>query len=197
MWIRILGSAADGGFPHWNCHCPNCQGLRDGLLSSRPRTQSSIAVSADYYQWYIFNASPDIMKQIEAFEPLWPQGNGHHRAIQAVILTDAELEHSLGLLSLRNGGHLQLYTTQWVRQAIMGCNPILPTLQSSTRVDWKQVYLGEFTALPDFNGANSGLQFKAFTTQSMKPLDYANLPPSPESVVGIRIVDTKTGGSLV
>src|SRR5579872_5139417 len=100
MWIRILGSAADGGFPHWNCNCPNCQGLRDGAVSSRPRTQSSIAVSADYYEWYIFNASPDIMKQIEGFEPLWPQGNGHHRPIQAVILTDAELEHSLGLLSL-------------------------------------------------------------------------------------------------
>src|SRR5579859_1924966 len=101
MWIRILGSAAGGGFPQWNCNCPNCRGAREGSLPCQARTQSSIAVSANYGDWFVFNASPDIRQQIQSFPPLWPRPQAPNTPIQGVVLTDAELEHSLGLLSLR------------------------------------------------------------------------------------------------
>ena len=63
MRIRVLGSAAGGGFPQWNCNCPNCDGLRKGTINAKARTQSSIAVSGDDTNWLLFNASPDILAQ--------------------------------------------------------------------------------------------------------------------------------------
>ena len=77
MWARVLGAAAGGGFPQWNCNCPNCRAVRDGSAPCRPRTQSSLAVSGDYQHWFLFNASPDIRSQIEAFPPLRPPVNRH------------------------------------------------------------------------------------------------------------------------
>ena len=67
MKVRVLGSAAGGGFPQWNCNCDNCRGVRSGSLKARPRTQSSIAASADGARWALFNASPDILQQIREF----------------------------------------------------------------------------------------------------------------------------------
>ena len=67
VWVRVLGSAAGGGFPQWNCDCPRCRAAHDGSRPCRPRTQSSVAVSADYRRWFLLNASPDIRAQIEAF----------------------------------------------------------------------------------------------------------------------------------
>ena len=75
MWVRVLGSAAGGGFPQWNCACPSCRAVRDGSRPARPRTQSSIAVSPDDGRWFLFNASPDIRAQIESFPPLHPSGS--------------------------------------------------------------------------------------------------------------------------
>ncbi len=72
MLVQILGSAAGGGFPQWNCNCHNCRGLRAGTLKARPRTQSSIALSDDGVNWILCNASPDIRAQLEAFPPLQP-----------------------------------------------------------------------------------------------------------------------------
>jgi pyrroloquinoline quinone biosynthesis protein B len=66
MHIKVLGSAAGGGFPQWNCNCPNCDGVRKGTIRARPRTQSSIAVSADGTDWVLFNASPDLLAQFRA-----------------------------------------------------------------------------------------------------------------------------------
>src|SRR5215212_7586075 len=74
VWIRVLGSAAGGGFPQWNCDCPGCRAVRDGTRPCRPRTQSSVAVSADYRRWFVLNASPDIRAQIEPFPALHPHG---------------------------------------------------------------------------------------------------------------------------
>src|SRR5579859_540072 len=142
MWIHILGSAAGGGFPQWNCNCPNCRGAREGSLPCQLRTQSSIAVSADYQDWFVFNASPDIRQQIQAFQPLWPKKDGRHTPIQGIVLTDAEMDHTLGLLSLREGSALQVYSTAWVAKAIEDWNPILPALWGYTRIDWTRVHLG-------------------------------------------------------
>src|SRR5436190_8841932 len=104
MWARVLGSAAGGGFPQWNCTCPPCRAVRDRSRPCRPRTQSSIAVSPDYRRWFLLNASPDIHAQIESCPALHPsRGPGGERKVpvQAILLTDAELDHTLGLLLLR------------------------------------------------------------------------------------------------
>ena len=72
MRIRVLGSSAGGGFPQWNCNCPNCDGFRRGTLKAHARTQSSIAISADGSDWLLVNASPDILTQIQRTPALQP-----------------------------------------------------------------------------------------------------------------------------
>src|SRR3712207_8778631 len=94
VWVRVLGAAAGGGFPQWNCGCPQCRAVRDGSRPCRPRTQSSVVVSADYRRWFLLNASPDIRAQIESFPPLHPHVV-RDSPLQAVLLTDAELDHTL------------------------------------------------------------------------------------------------------
>src|SRR5256885_833174 len=104
MRIRVLGAAAGGGIPQWNCNCAVCREARAGTGRVRTRTQSSVALSADNQHWFLLNASPDICAQIESFDPLQPQG-GQVRGspIEGVLLTNADMDHTLGLLSLREG----------------------------------------------------------------------------------------------
>src|SRR5437879_8722090 len=94
--IRVLGSAAGGGFPQWNCNCRNCSGVRNGTLRARPRTQSSIAVSGgDERQWALVNASPDILAQLKANAVLQPARAPRDTAIARIVLVDGQLDHTL------------------------------------------------------------------------------------------------------
>lgn len=197
MWVRILGSAAGGGFPQWNCSCPNCRAVRDGSQPCTPRTQSSIAISADYQHWFLFNASPDIRSQINATPPLCPRQGVRHTPIQGIILSDAEMDHTLGLLSLRETGSQRIYTTAWVYNALTRWHPLLRTLNTYCTVKWYPVLLGMPIALCTTDGKDSGLQCSAFTTLSNKTVAYATEPTvDPESVVGYRITDTCTHRTL-
>jgi len=101
MRIRVLGSSAGGGFPQWNCNCPNCDGLRRGRLRARARTQSSIAISQDGTDWLLVNASPDILQQIRENPVLQPARQIRDSGIAAVLLMDAQIDHVTGLLMLR------------------------------------------------------------------------------------------------
>jgi len=101
MRLRVLGSAAGGGFPQWNCNCPNCDGLRRGTVNARARTQSSIAVSANDTDWLLVNASPDVLQQIQAHPALQPARAIRDTGIAAVLLMDAQIDHVTGLLMLR------------------------------------------------------------------------------------------------
>src|SRR3954471_13164482 len=105
MIIKVLGSAAGGGFPQANCNCRNCADVRAGRPGLTPRTQSSLAVSADGAQWLLLNASPDIRQQINAVRELAPSPGGGARSspIVAVALTNGDIDHVAGLLSLREG----------------------------------------------------------------------------------------------
>ena len=117
MLIRILGSAAGGGFPQWNCNCGNCRGVRDGTLDARSRTQSSIAVSSDAERWVLFNASPDLHRQIQANPQLQPRRAVRDTPIAAVVLADGQIDHAAGLLLMReHTGPLQVYATAAVHQ---------------------------------------------------------------------------------
>jgi pyrroloquinoline quinone biosynthesis protein B len=101
MQLRVLGSSAGGGFPQWNCNCPNCDGLRRGRLHAQARTQSSIAASANGSDWLLINASPDILQQIRDTPQLQPARAARDSGIAAVLLMDAQIDHVTGLLMLR------------------------------------------------------------------------------------------------
>ena len=129
MRVRILGSAAGGGFPQWNCNCGNCRGVRDGTIRTRARTQSSIAASGDGQRWVLFNASPDILQQIREFPALQPGDRLRTTAIAAIVLIDAQIDHTTGLLMLREHDQpLELWCTEPVFQDLTTGNPVLKVL---------------------------------------------------------------------
>lgn len=130
MQILVLGAAAGGGFPQWNCHCDNCRAVRHGETQVRARTQSSIAVSANGEDWVLINASPDLRQQINASEPLWPKDKSIQRgtAIRSVVLTDSQIDHVTGLLTLREGLPLPVYCTDVVYEDLTEAFPIFPML---------------------------------------------------------------------
>jgi pyrroloquinoline quinone biosynthesis protein B len=117
----ILGSAAGGGVPQWNCRCPVCRLAWAGDPRVKPRTQSSLAVSPDGKSWLLINASPDLRQQIAATPPLHPRDHGlRHSPIEAVLLTNGDVDHVAGLLSLRESQAFRLYGTAQVLQALGG-----------------------------------------------------------------------------
>jgi pyrroloquinoline quinone biosynthesis protein B len=111
MQAIVLGSAAGGGVPQWNCRCPVCQLAWAGDPRVSPRTQSSLAISADADKWLVVNASPDIRQQISANPALQPQGSLRDSPIGAVMLTNGDVDHVAGLLSLRESQPFDLFAT--------------------------------------------------------------------------------------
>lgn len=111
MIIKILGAAAGGGFPQWNCNCTNCANARAGKPGFQPRTQSSMAISADGKRWVLLNASPDLRQQINDNSELGAQpGDGHRNTpIKAAILTNGDVDHVVGLVNLREAQPLKVY----------------------------------------------------------------------------------------
>jgi pyrroloquinoline quinone biosynthesis protein B len=197
MWVCILGAAAGGGFPQWNCNCPNCKASRDSSRPCRLRTQSSIAISADRQSWFLCNASPDIREQIARFPPLWPRHAVRETPIQGVVLSDAELDHTLGLLSLRESRNVRLHATAWVHDALVNGSGVLRTLQAFTQVEWRPVRLQQEAPLCRLDGSDSGLRYEAFPTGNEKTTAFATSPTSPEASVGYRITEAGTDRVLV
>ena len=131
MKILILGAGAGGGFPQWNCHCDNCRGVRDGSIKASPRTQSSIAVSANGTDWVLINASPDLRQQINHTPELWPADKQQQRgtSIRSIILTDSQIDHTTGLLTLREGLPLPVYCTDVVHEDLTTAFPLFTMLK--------------------------------------------------------------------
>ena len=138
----MLGAAAGGGFPQWNCNCRNCRGVRNGSVNAKTRTQSSIAVSTDAQNWALINASPDLPTQLKLRPQLQPARNLRDTGIRAVILVDSQLDHTLGLGMLREGERLQVYCTASVHTDLTTGNPLLRILENYCGVDWHQIKLG-------------------------------------------------------
>lgn len=189
MWVRVLGSAAGGGYPQWNCTCPQCHAVRTGSRPALPRSQSSIAVSADREHWYLLNASPDIQSQIESFPDLHPD-DGRVVRLQAVLLTDAELDHTLGLLLMREGRGLEVHATQSAYETLTTGTGLLRTLEAYCPVTWCPVLPGVDAPLDD------RMTYRAFDAPTDKPRRFAETPGHGR-VVGYRVTDTDSGRSLV
>jgi pyrroloquinoline quinone biosynthesis protein B len=198
MKIKVLGSAAGGGFPQWNCGCANCRGVRDGALKARARTQESIAVSADGDSWFLLNASPEIRSQIESFTGLHPRGP-RDSPIQGILITNGDLDHCLGLLSLRESHPLQIYATEKVQRGFTEGNSLYVTLQRfAGQVTWRSLTLGQTQDLTRLDGRSSGLEVTAVAVPGQPPLHLkARLAPGPEDNVAFRIRDRANGRTLV
>jgi len=129
MRVKVLGSAAGGGFPQWNCACSNCRRLRDGRFAGLARTQLQLAWEGQSNNWTLLNASPDLRSQIEATPELWPQGANRHSPISDVILTGAELDQALGLLLLREFHSFRIHATASVRRVLTEDNSLFGVLK--------------------------------------------------------------------
>jgi pyrroloquinoline quinone biosynthesis protein B len=167
--------------------------VRDGSRPARPRTQSSIAVSPDDRRWFLFNISPDVRAQIESFPPLHPSSDplgGRAVPLQAVLLTDAELDHTLGLLLLREGRALEIHATEAVRDTLYDGTSLLRTLEAYCPVKWQPVIPGADVLLAD------GLWYRAFDVPTTKRARFGT-GTRKGRVVGYRLTDERSGRTLV
>jgi pyrroloquinoline quinone biosynthesis protein B len=139
--VRVLGSAAGGGFPQWNCHCGTCEAARAGVRA-RPRTQSSLAICSDDGPWFLVNASPDLRQQLETLNPRRVDGV-RAPPIAGVLLTDAEIDHTAGLLLLRESATpVRVFGDAGVERALRGGYPVLAMLERYCGAEWQTLEPG-------------------------------------------------------
>jgi len=185
MRAWVLGSAAGGGFPQWNCNCRVCRAAHQGR--AKPRTQSSIAVRSDAGPWFLVNASPDLRQQLAELPTDRPDAV-RTTPIAGVILTDAEIDHTAGLLLMReSSGPLLVYSTEQVRSALTEHYPVLTMLEHYCGVDWRPLVPGEVTPLE-----GSSLEIEPFLTGGDPPL-YLGGEPGPGSI-GLTIRERGSAG---
>ena len=193
MKIVVLGSAAGGGFPQWNCNCRQCAGVRNGTLRATARTQSSIAVSANGTDWVLINASPDILTQIRATPALQPARARRDSGIAAVMLMDAQVDHVTGLLMLREGRQLPLYCTAQVWRELNDGLPLARVLSHYCGVYWHALPLDGSVRVPNIDG----IRFTPLALTSKAPpySDHRN-DPHPGDNIGLLIEDDTSGKSV-
>lgn len=165
MRVVLLGTAAGGGFPQWNCFCPTCRVARETPARAHPRSQSSMAVSADGERWYLCNASPDVRDQLRwLMRGVMPaKGTYRHVPIEAVILTDAELDHTLGVALLREARKLTVYATEAVEHVLTHDSCLLPTTRAFAEVTVERLPLNAEVPL------GNGLTVEAFSVPGDPP----------------------------
>jgi pyrroloquinoline quinone biosynthesis protein B len=190
MLVRVLGSAAGGGFPQWNCGCPNCRGVRTGTVRATARTQECVAVSADGDGWLLLNCSPEIRAQIESFPGLHPRGP-RDSPIAALLLTNGDLDHCLGLLSLRESHPLVVYATEPVRRGFVEDNVLYRTLERFPgQVTWRTLKTGREEEM-------AGLAIEPLAVPGKPPVHLERRAPAdPEQNIGVRIRERATGRVL-
>jgi len=175
--IRVLGSAAGGGFPQWNCNCRNCSGVRAGTLRAFPRTQSSIAVCGrDGASWALINASPDILAQLKANPDLQPGRAPRDTAIAGIVLVDGQIDHTTGLFMLRESTRpLPVWCTDEACADLTRGNPIFAVLSHYCGIDRHGLPADgrEF----EVDGVD-GVSFRALAVPS-KPAPYSPHRDSP------------------
>ncbi|MDL5156635.1 pyrroloquinoline quinone biosynthesis protein PqqB [Actinomycetospora termitidis] len=187
MKVRVLGSSAGGGLPQWNCSCAGCAGAREGTVE--PRTQSSIAVG-DGDAWFLVNASPDVRQQLAAGPDLHP-GASRRSPVEAILLSDAEIDHTLGLLILREGSGVTVHATAATEATLREGTGFLTTLEAYCPVEVVGVEVGVARALTEH------LSYTAFDLPTGKTPRFATSGPAEGRVVGYRFHDHRTGGSVV
>ena len=196
MRITVLGAAAGGGFPQWNCNCANCAGVRAGTLRAKRRTQSSIFVRPDDgVDGVLFNASPDILEQIRDNPALQPARALRDTAIAGVVLMDGQVDHATGLHMLRERGTpLPLWCTDPVHEDLTQGNPVLRVLGHYCGVQRSAIALdGTAFRVPGVDG----LAFRALPLDSKAaPYSPHREHPVPGDNIGVTVVDRGNGSSV-
>ena len=188
MLLRILGTSAGGGLPQWNCACLKCQAAREGQI--RPLTQSSIAVRAKEGSWFLVNASPDVRQQLERLRD-GSFNDIRSNPIAGIILTDAEIDHTSGLMILRESKQpLEIYGTATVKQALSEGFPVLRTLMNYCGINWSMLEPNTILSL-----VNGQLEVEVFPL-SNKPPKYMKSSHNEVWAIGLTFRDTATGGVL-
>jgi pyrroloquinoline quinone biosynthesis protein B len=190
--VILLGTAAGGGFPQWNCWCPTCRVARREPDRARHRSQSSAAVSADGRRWFLLNASPDVHSQLAGLPVEAPTGM-RQVPVEGVVLTDAELDHTLGVLLLREGRYLHIYATQAVRSIVEHDSRIVPVTRAFAEVRLEDLPVGGSTPLSYRDGCPSGLTVSSFPVPAGPPRFASGNHPG--HTVGLLLRDEATGGS--
>lgn len=184
----VLGAAAGGGFPQWNCNCDVCRLAWAGDKRVRPRTQASLAVSSDGRRWTLLNASPDLRAQIQATPQLHPREAARASPIAAVVLTGAEIDQTAGLLSLRERSPFSLYATAATLAAISD-NPMFGVLSADV-VTRRAITPGERFALA------SGIEAELFIVPGKLPLylegDDPDIKSETAANVGVELCDGRS-----
>ncbi|MGK5629362.1 pyrroloquinoline quinone biosynthesis protein PqqB [Streptomyces sp. URMC 123] len=190
MLLQVLGTAAGGGLPQWNCACPGCSGAR-----AHPhwrRRHASLAVRADRDRWYIVNATPDIGDQIESVAGLWPGPEPRRTPVAGLVLTDAELDHTLGIARLREAKSLEVLTTAPVCDALLTKLRLGEVLGPYTRLGWRDLPLDRPVPLTP----GSGVEISAIPVSGKRPRYAAGGPGGPDDgawVVALRLTERATG----
>jgi pyrroloquinoline quinone biosynthesis protein B len=195
MFIHVMGSGAGGGFPQWNCNCSNCHGVREGTVEAKRRTQSSIAISANGTDWILFNASPDIKVQMDSFPALQPARQVRDTAITAIVITDAQIDHVTGMLTLREHNKpWEVYTTQAVYEDLTSGFPVFNILGHFRGINHHEINTDENTfTIP----TAEGLVFTPVPLKSEAPPYSPHRHNTvPGDNIGMLIEDTRTGKSL-
>jgi pyrroloquinoline quinone biosynthesis protein B len=166
MIVRVLGSAAGGGVPQWNCGCRQCSASRSGKIEER--TQCSIALSVDHQRWILVNASPDLRSHLLSF-PIQPTLAQRETPIETVFLTDADLDHVLGLFLLReNGREISVHASKPIRSTIEEGLHLTEILAGYCGIRWSEVP-SEFSPLLYHDGSESGIEYRAIEVCGQNP----------------------------
>jgi pyrroloquinoline quinone biosynthesis protein B len=200
MRIKILGSAAGGGFPQWNCGCRNCSASRAGTFHGTSRTQTQVAVSNDGRAWFLLNTSPDLRTQIEATPELYPQCAERDSPINAVLLTSGDIDQIAGLLSLRELQPFRIYCTASIRQILQQDNSVFGMLNRVPgQVSWMEISCDASFPLLTVKGDEAGMRCDAFSLGSHYPAyvsrERAASLKSEEALLGLTLASS-SGGQL-
>jgi pyrroloquinoline quinone biosynthesis protein B len=181
--IRILGSAAGGGLPQWNCACPNCIAARAGKIA--PQTQSSVAISGDDERWFLINASPDLARQIEGTPALQPRPDSpRNTPIAGVFLTNADLDHGLGLLLLRQQETpLPVYATDETRAALDWIDMVLKRVCGG---EWRHFFR-------DFIPLSKSIAFRAISLPRSIALQFRDQSSNVSALIAPAVGDLSDG----
>jgi pyrroloquinoline quinone biosynthesis protein B len=194
MHVKLLGTAAGGAFPQWNCACRNCRAVREGVFPGKARSHLQVAISADGQTWFLLNASPDIRLQVETCPVLQPSKGIRGTPVGAVVLTSADLDQVLGLLMLREFQKFEIYATAAVQRILQDDNAMFAMLNRvPDQASWIDILPGRAFALS--GGADTsnlcctpvslGQHFPSYVSRSRQQ----NIRPD-ESLLGLLIQST-------
>ncbi|MGN9789612.1 pyrroloquinoline quinone biosynthesis protein PqqB [Streptomyces sp. OZ13] len=196
MLLKVLGTAAGGGVPQWNCACRECAGAR--THPRRRRRHAALAVKAAEGRWYLVNATPDIGDQIEDCPELHPGPRERHTPVVGVVLTDAELDHTLGIARLREAEQLEVIATAAVREAVRDRQHLGALLAPYTSLTWREL---PSTGRAEPLATDSAIHIGAVPVSTKRPryaaADPAEADDAGDWVTALRLTDRTTGRTAV